>query len=125
MRSIQTSNFELYLDSIFKMTDLFFALNQPNYARWSVIYLSNYIRLKQENLHLVTEFRRGAFGIRRTKVNFARSPVDLTLELTINADASNQLSNNLAADSISTRQIWAPNHSIRTKILTAIKQNIG
>ena len=106
------------------MTDQFFALNQPNYARWFVIYLSNLIRLKQENSHLVTEFRRGAFGIRRIKANFARSPVELTLEQTINSDASNQLSNNLAADFVSARQKWALNHSMRTKILTAVKENV-
>ncbi|KAH9635594.1 hypothetical protein HF086_012263 [Spodoptera exigua] len=72
-----------------------------------------------------SEFRRGAFGIRRTAANFSRSPVDLTLEQTINADASNQLADNLAADSISARQRWALSHSMRTKILTSIKQNIG
>lgn len=49
----------------------------------------------------------------------------MTLEKTINADASNQLADNLAADSISARQRWALNHSMRTKILTSIKQNIG
>lgn len=124
-RSIRTSNFELYLDSIFNMTDLFFALNQPNYSRWSLMYLSNLIRLHEENSPLIAEFRRGAFGIRRTKANFARSPVDLTLEQTINADASNHLANNLTADSISARQRWALSHNMRTKILTAVKENLG
>lgn len=124
-RSIRTSNFELYVDSIFNMADIFFALNQPNYARWSLLYLSNLINLCTNNSSLVAEFRRGAFGIRRTAANFARSPVDLTLEQTINADASNQLADNLAADSISARQRWALSHSMRTKILTSIKQKIG
>lgn len=124
-RSIRTSDVELYMDSIFNMSDLFFALNQPNYARWSLLYLSNLINLYSENSPLISEFRRGAFGIRRTKTNFARSPVDLTLEQTINADASNQLTDNLAADSISARQRWALSHSMRTKILSTIKENIG
>lgn len=52
---------------------------------------------------MVDEFRRGAFGIKRTSAKFARSPVDLTLEQTINADTSNQLTDNLAVDSISER----------------------
>ncbi|KAK9876442.1 hypothetical protein WA026_012755 [Henosepilachna vigintioctopunctata] len=47
------------------------------------------------------------------------------LEQTINADASNQLADNLAADSIAARKRWALSHSMRTKILTSIKQNIG
>ena len=124
-RSIRTSNFELYLDSIFNICDLFFALNQPNYARWSLLYLSNLVTLQMENSPLVSEFRRGAFGIRRTKANFARSPVDLTLEQTTNADASNQLSDYLTADSISARQRWTLSHSMRTKILSCIKNNAG
>lgn len=33
-------------------------------------------------MDLVSEFRHGAFGIRRTKANFAKSPVYLTLEQT-------------------------------------------
>lgn len=124
-RSIRTSNFELYMDSIFNMSDLFFAFNQPNYARWALLYLSNLITLYAANSPLVEEFRRGAFGIRRTKANFARSPVDLTLEQTINADASNQLSDNLAVDAISARQRWALSHSMRTKILSTVKESIG
>jgi hypothetical protein len=31
----------------------------------------------------------GAISIRRTKKSFSRSPVDITLEQTINADAAN------------------------------------
>lgn len=87
--------------------------------------MSNLIKLYIDNSSLITEFRRGAFGIRRTSATFARSPVDLTLEQTINADASNELTNNLAADSISARQRWALSHSIRTKLLTITKQNLG
>lgn len=89
------------------------------------MYLSNLIRLQKENSLLVTEFRRGAFEITRTKANLARSPVDLTLEQTINVDASKQLSKNLCAKSMFARQRWALNHSMRTKILTAVKENVG
>lgn len=71
-----------------------------------------------ENSPLVTEFWRGAFGIRRTKANFTRLPVVLTFEQTINADASSQLSDNLAVDLIYN------SYSMRTKILSYIKDNI-
>lgn len=124
-RSIRTSNLKLYMDSIFNIVHLFFAFNQPNYARWALLYLSNLAELYNNNSPLVAEFYRGAFGIKRTDMNFARSPVDLTLEQIINADASNQLTDNLAADSISARQRWALSHSMRTKIITTIKENIG
>ena len=72
---------------------------------------------------LLSEFHRGAFGIKRTKSNFSRSPVDLTPEQTINADESNQMAKNFSADSISARQRWSL--SMRTKILTTVKQNNG
>lgn len=100
-RSIRTCNIELYIDSIYNICDLFFGLNQPNYARWGLLYVSNLIRLYTRNSPLVTEFRRGAFGVRRTKANFSRSPVDLTLEQTISSDASDELTNNLAVEAIS------------------------
>lgn len=68
------------------------------------MYLNNLIKAQNSNSRVVSEFRRGAFGIRRTKSGFSPSPVDLILEQTINADASNQLTHNLAAESISARQ---------------------
>ncbi|CAG5017438.1 unnamed protein product [Parnassius apollo] len=44
-RSIRCSNFELYLDSISKMCDYFFAFNLPNYSKWAAMYLNNLIKL--------------------------------------------------------------------------------
>lgn len=105
------------------MSDLFFSCNQPNYARWTVKYLSNLVNLQIQNSPLVQEFRRGAFGIRRTKNPLARSPVDLTLEQTVNADAENQLTRNYSVNSISARQRWALSHCMRTKILSFVKNN--
>lgn len=64
-RSIRTCNIGSYIDSIFNICDLFFGLNQPNYARWGLLYVSNLIRLYTENSPWVSEFRRGAFGVRR------------------------------------------------------------
>ena len=74
-RSIRHSNFELYLDSIFNISDLFFSLIQPNYARWSLMYFSNLIRLRVEASPLPSKFNHRAFGIKSTKSNFSRSPV--------------------------------------------------
>lgn len=82
-----------------------------------------------ESSPLLTEFDRGAFGIKLTQANFGRLPVDLKLEQTINADTINQLTDNLGVNfgvnSISASQRRALSHSMRTKILTTIKENIG
>lgn len=86
--------------------------------------MSNLVNLKIQNSPLVQEFRRGAFGIRRTKAPLARSPVDLTLEQTVNADAENQLTRNYSVNSISARQRWVLRHCMRTKILTFVKKDV-
>lgn len=125
-RSIRCSNFELYLDSIFEMCGYFFVFNQPNYSKWAAMYLNNLIKLKADNSILLEEFRKGAFGIRRTKSCLGRSPVDLTLEQTINADAGNTLTGvSHFTNSIAARQRWALSHSVRTKIMSFVKAEIG
>lgn len=124
-RSIRTNDYYLYIDSIFNMANLFFVMNQPNYARWSVMYLNNLVDLKRRNSPLFLEFELGAFGVKRTKKNLARAPVDLTLEQTINADAGNTLTGvSHFTNSISARQRWALSHSIRTKVISKVLDDI-
>lgn len=125
-RSIRCSNLELYLNSIFEICDYFFAFNLPNYSKWAALYLNNLIKLKMDDSALIAEFRQGAFGVRRTNSCLGRSPVDLTLEQTINADAGNTLTGvSHFTNSIAARQRWALSHSIRTKILSAVKAEVG
>ena len=51
------------------------------------------------------------FGIKRSSKSFSRSPIDLALEKTINADAANQRTGILSlTNSISARQQWAESH---------------
>ncbi|CAH1115845.1 unnamed protein product [Psylliodes chrysocephalus] len=101
-------------------------MNQPNYARWSVAYLINLIRLKTENSPLVLQFHQGAFGVKRTSNKLARAPVDLTLEQTINADDGNKLTEvSHLTDSFSARQRWALSHSMRTKIISKVLEGVS
>lgn len=53
----------------------------------------------------------------------SRQPVDLTLELTINADAADKLTGII--NSISACQRWCKSHSIRTAMMTRIIEQIG
>lgn len=124
-RSIRTSNFELYIESLSEMADLFFIFNHQNYARWILMYQRNLIQLRDDNSPLFDHFVQGAFGIKRTANNIARSPVDLTLEQTINADAANTLTGILHfTSSFSASQRWALSHSLRTKIITRLLHTI-
>lgn len=125
-RSVRTSNFNLYIESLFEMADLFFIFNQANYARWILMYQRNLIDMRDNNSPLFQHFLRGAFGVKRTDKNMARAPVDLTLEQTINADAANTLTGiSHFTNSISARQRWALSHSIRTKIITKLLESIN
>lgn len=54
-RSIRDSDFELYVISLYELTNLFFAMNQPNYARWTIYYVSNLLYLKKNNSPLLQE----------------------------------------------------------------------
>lgn len=124
-RSIRSSDFELFLDSIFEIINLFFAMNLQNYARFASLFVSNLMKLKMNDSDLVDSFRRGAFGIKRTEKNFSRSPVDLTLEQTINADAANTSTGIIHfTNSIGARRRWALSHSLRTKILSNLKNEL-
>lgn len=72
------------------------------------------------------DFESCSFGIKRTSKSFSRQPIDLTLEQTINADASKRLTGVINfTNSISARQRWAKSHSLRSTIISHVLENIG
>ncbi|EFN62558.1 hypothetical protein EAG_04877, partial [Camponotus floridanus] len=82
-RSIRMGDFETFIYVIPKMTNLFFSVNQPNYARWCVKYLDNLKNVNKTHPGLEDDFVNGCFGVKRTDKPFSRIPIDLTLEQTI------------------------------------------
>ena len=57
---------------------------------------------------------------------FSRSPIDLTLKQTINADAAYQRRGIIAlTNSISAQQRWAQSHSLRTSIISHLFESVG
>ncbi|GFV43900.1 hypothetical protein TNCV_1530741, partial [Trichonephila clavipes] len=91
-RNIRLGDFEKFKYGIPKITNLFFAVNQPNYARWCVKYLDNLNKVDETHPGLKNDFMNGCFGIKRTDKPFSSIPIDLTLETTINAEAARCLS---------------------------------
>ena len=72
--------------TIFPATlSVFFALNQPNYASWGTLFLH---KLKSAGQELRDILENGACSIWRTKKNYNRLAVDLSLEQTVNRDAA-------------------------------------
>ena len=85
VKSVRTGELDLFISTLPQISNVFFALNHPNYARWSVFYHERLLDLQETHPQVYDDFKKGWFGVKRTSKSFSRSPVDLTLEQTINA----------------------------------------
>lgn len=124
--AIRTSDINLYIYSAYKMCTLFFAFNHQNYARWLTRNLDNLMNIENTHPDLLAEFQSGGLSIRRTTRNFCRSPIDLTLEQTINANAGNKLTGITSfTNSLCARQRWSETHYARTAIITHLLESLN
>ncbi|OXU17113.1 hypothetical protein TSAR_008554 [Trichomalopsis sarcophagae] len=124
--SIRTNDFELFKFMLPRITNLFFVFNQPNYARWLVLYHNKLCRVNETHPGLIVQLEKGSFGVKRTDNKFSKIPVDLTLEQTINADAASRLTGVLHfTNSVQARQRWCKSHSMRSTIITHVLQQTG
>ena len=87
---ISLGDLELYIYGLPRITNYFFTFNHPNYARWLVRYHDNLLKLSETHKDVYDEFKKACFSIKRTKKDFSRLPIDLTLEQTVNTDAASQ-----------------------------------
>ncbi|CAH1108435.1 unnamed protein product [Psylliodes chrysocephalus] len=124
-RSVRTGDFSLYKYIMPQITNLFFAFNQPNYARWLVKYHNNLVNVGAINPEIMEELEKGYFGIQRTEKSFSRQPIDLTLEQTINAEAKRLVGIINFTNSISARQRWCLSHQIRSTIFSYTYETTG
>ena len=125
-KSVRIGDLELFIYCLPRLADYYFALNRVNYSRWLVRYHDNLLKLEVTHPAVYKEFKKGLFSIQPTEKPFSSSPVDLTLEQTINADAACQRRGILAlTNSISARQRWAQSHSIRISVISHLFESIG
>ena len=125
-RSIREGDFDLYIYSLKNISKYFFCFNQPTYARRLTEYHSKLLKIKGTHPDVEKEFRSGAFGVRRSGKSFSRSPIDLTLEQTINADAASEKTGiSQFTNSISAMQRWAKSHSVSMTILSSLLEDLG
>ena len=116
---------ELYIYCFPRITNYFFTFNYANYARWLVQYYDNLLKLSETHKDVYDDFTKGCFGIKGTKKDFSRLPIDLTLEQIINADAAGQkIEIPYFKNSISARQQWADSHFVRMEILSEVLANL-
>ena len=63
-RSICTGDLDLLISSLPKITNYFFVFNQPNYARWTVKYHDNFLKLPETHSEEYFDFKNKLFGIK-------------------------------------------------------------
>ena len=125
-RSIRTGNYELYINVLPYMNDIFFAFNLFNYARWMTRLHHNYLNVESTHPGLRdSHFKRGSFSVRRTGKDFSRQPTDFVIEETHNADAARSTGISNFTDSIGASQRWCILHSLRTSIRSKILNLTG
>lgn len=121
--SIRIGDFNLFVDTLPKITNLFFSMNHHNYARYMSIYWDKLINIETTHPGLLDDCQKSFMGIRRTIKPFSRIPVDLTLEQTINADAASKASGIVnITNSFSARQKWSITHSLRTSVISKVME---
>ncbi|GFT43108.1 uncharacterized protein TNCV_5119681 [Trichonephila clavipes] len=100
--------------------------NQQNYARWTVKYYVNLMKVAETHPDLYEEFKQSCFGIKRATKPFSGQPMDLVLEQTINAGAARSLTGVIhLTNSISSRHWWARNHDVRSTIINLVYLELG
>ena len=125
-RSVRTGDLDFFIFCLTEITNIFFAMNHLNYARWLVKYYDSLIKFPDTHPEVYSDFQNGWFGIKRTAKSFTSSPINLTLEQTINADDSSQrFGITSMTNSISTRQRWTESHFFRTTIVSPLLDILG
>ena len=76
IRSIRTSNFKQYTDSLSKTIPWFFAMNHVNYARWLPVHLLDMRRLTQTSPDVASKFEEGFFTVQKSSRNFSCMAID-------------------------------------------------
>ena len=89
-RSVRTGDLDFYISTLPQIANRFFARNHKNYSRWLVKNYDNLLKLPASHPDVFQDFKNRWFGIKRTNKSFSATPIDLTLEQTINADAASQ-----------------------------------
>lgn len=122
-RCVKTNDVRSYISIFPKIVEVFFALNRPNYSRWGMLFLQ---KLETANPAVMTILEKGAFSIRRTTRNFSRSAVDLSLEQTVNKDASSSARGIVAfRNSDQALRRWALTMTQRALAVSELKSLVG
>jgi len=122
-RCVKTNDVSGYIDVFPMMLAVFFALNRPNYARWGTLFLK---KLESSDPKLREVLENGAFSIRRTRKDYSRSAVDLSLEQSVNRDAASQMKGIVAfRNSENAMRRWSLTMTQRAMAVTELRTFAG
>ena len=108
-----TGDFDLFVDTLPRLNGLFFAFNQPNYARAMARYHDNHLTVGATHPGLIEELKTGGLTMRRTWKPFSATHVDLTVEQTVNRNSDSGKSGKSSfTNSISCRERWSVTWSV-------------
>jgi len=125
-RACRTNDLELYIHCLGRMCSIVFATSRPNYSRWMVRYHLNLLNIDTTHPGIRETLTNGGLSVRRTEKHFSRSPVDLTLEQTIDADSASRLTGIAAfSQSIGARKRWMVTRSMRSVIIAQLLELAG
>ena len=114
--AIKVNDTALNSFALFEVTSIFFMSNHHSYAGWMSLY-----SLFPSQHDLQTISTEGGFSVNKTGKSFAKVPVDMALEQTINANAKDRLKGIMAFANISTAvNSYIVTASMKSKILNAV-----
>ena len=71
VHSLRIGDFDLYIDSVTKLTPWFFSLNHTQYVRWMSVYVREMYCLDATNPDVAQEFRNGKFVLAKSQRKFS------------------------------------------------------
>ena len=108
------------------LAEFFFTFNHDNYGKWWTKYHENLISIDITHAEVQSEFDNRCFPLKRTKKCFLSVSIDLELEQTRNVDTASQRTGiSSITNSISAWKQWAESHSLRTRIISMLFEQLG
>ena len=126
MCAIRTNDIDLFLHALTAIINLFFATNHINYSRWLSQFQLDLLNIDSTHSGLRDILSQGTFTVCRTSKSFNRSPVDLALEQTVNADEASRLTGiSAATNNYSTPLSWMVTKSSRAVVVFITQDMAG
>ena len=118
---MRSNDVNLFTYMIGKMTDVFFAGGKQNYSRYMTLYYFKLLNIEETHPGLKDQLSKGSVSVQLSSNSFARQPVDMAVECTVNADAASRLTGiSSFTQSLSATRRWTITRAARGVIVQAL-----